>query len=107
MQTTILYTPEKNLSLLPVDEYSKWTMRSTQQCHQATEDKGGLEAQRVRDLGELHGLRSKMKISAEKRQKTHFLRNNDKEGWIEDYVERETAGAIKRVEDAEAAVLQQ
>jgi len=51
-------------------------------------------------------LRSKKKIPAEKRQGTHFLSNEEKEKWIEDYVERETAGARKRVEDAEAAVQQ-
>jgi len=49
-------------------------------------------------------LRSKKKLAAEKRRETHFLNNEEKEKWIEDYVERETAGARKRVEDAEAAV---
>jgi len=33
-----------------------------------------------------------------------LLSNEEKTKWIEDYVESETAGAIKRVEDAEAAV---
>ena len=37
----------------------------------------------------------------------HFLSNEEKEKWIEDFVERETAGARKRVEDAEAAVQQE
>jgi len=44
---------------------------------------------------------------AEKRRETHFLSNEEKEKWIEDYVERETAGARKRVVDAEAAVQQE
>ena len=44
---------------------------------------------------------------AEKQQETHFLSNEEKEKWIEDYVERETTGARKRVEDAEAAVQQE
>jgi hypothetical protein len=35
------------------------------------------------------------------------LSNEEKEKWIEDYVERETAGARKRVEDSEAAVQQE
>jgi hypothetical protein len=30
----------------------------------------------------------------------HFLSNEEKEKWIEDYVDRDTAGARKRVEDA-------
>jgi len=34
----------------------------------------------------------------------HFLSNEEKLKWIEDYVERETTGARKQVEDAEAAV---
>jgi hypothetical protein len=37
----------------------------------------------------------------------HFLRNEDKEKWIVDYIERETTGARKRVDDAEAAVQQE
>jgi hypothetical protein len=49
-------------------------------------------------------LRSKKKLAAEKRLETHFLSNEEKEKCIEDYVERETAGARKQVEDTEAAV---
>ena len=55
----------------------------------------------------LRSLRSKKKLAAEKRPETHFLSNKEKEKWIEDYVERETAGARKRVEDTEAAVQQE
>jgi hypothetical protein len=55
----------------------------------------------------LRSLRSKKKLAAEKRRETYFLSNEEKEKWIEDYVERETAGARKRVEDAEAAVQQE
>jgi hypothetical protein len=55
----------------------------------------------------LHSLRSKKKLAAEQRCETNFLSNEEKEKWIEDYVERETAGARKRVEDAEAAVQQE
>ena len=36
----------------------------------------------------------------------HILSNKQKGKWIKDYVERETAGARKRVEDTEAAVPQ-
>jgi len=52
-------------------------------------------------------LRSKKKLAAEKCRETHFLSNEEKEKCIEDYVERETAGATKRVEDAEAVVQQE
>jgi len=43
----------------------------------------------------------------EKWRETYFLSNEEKEKWIEYVVERETAGARKRVEDAEAAVQQE
>jgi len=55
----------------------------------------------------LRSLRSKKKLAAETWRETHFLSNEEKEKWIEDYVERETAGARRRVEDAEAAVQQE
>ena len=71
------------------------------------EGKSGLAAERVRALGALHSLRSKKKLAAEKRRETHFLSNEEKEQWIENYVERETAVATKRVQDAEAAVQQE
>jgi len=66
-----------------------------------------LEAERVRALGVLRSLTSKKKLAAEKRREIHFLSNEEREKWIEDYVERETAWARKRVEDAEAAVQQE
>jgi len=37
----------------------------------------------------------------------HFLHNEENEKWIEDYDERETAGAKKRVKDADAAFRQE
>jgi len=99
--------PKKNFSPLPADRYGKSTKRSTQRCHKVNEGKSGLEAETIRALGPLSSLRSKKKLAAEKRRETHFLSNEEKEKWIEDYVERETAGARKRVEDAEAAVQQE
>jgi len=61
----------------------------------------------VRARGALRSLRSKKRLVAEKRLETHFLSNEEKEKWIEYFVERETAGARKRVEDIEAAVQQE
>jgi hypothetical protein len=87
--------PKKNFSPLPVGRYGKSTKRSTQRHHQVNEGKSGLEAERIRALGALRSLRSKKKLAAEKRRETHFLSNEEKEKWIEDYVERETAGARK------------
>jgi len=99
--------PKMNFSPLPAGRYGKSKKRSTQRRHQTNEGKSGLVAERIRALWLLRSLRSKKKLAAEKRRETHFLSNEEKEKWIEDYVERETAGARKRVEDAEAAVQQE
>ena len=96
--------PKKNFSPLPAGRNGKSTKRSTQRRHQAKQDKIGFEVERVRAFGALRSLRSKKKLAAEKQRETHFLSNEEKEKWIEDFVERETAGARKRVEDAEGAV---
>jgi hypothetical protein len=48
-----------------------------------------------------------MKLAAEKRLETHFLSNEEKEKWMEDFVERETAVGRKRVQDAETAMMQE
>jgi len=66
-----------------------------------------LEAEKVRGLGALCSLRSKKKLSAETRQETHILSNKEKEKWIEDYVERETAVSRKQVQDTETAIMQE
>jgi len=99
--------PKQNISPLLAGRYSKSTKRSTQRRHRANEGKSGFEAERIRALGALSSLRSKKSLAAEKRRETHFLSHEERENWIEDYVERETAGARKRVEDAEAAVQQE
>jgi len=49
-------------------------------------------------------MQFKKKLAAGKRREIHFLGNEEKQKWIEDYVERETAVARKRVEDAETAI---
>jgi len=66
-----------------------------------------MEAEIVQALGALHSLHSKKKLAAEKRREMHFLSNGEKQKLIEDYVDRETAGARKRDEDAEAVVQQE
>jgi len=99
--------PKTDFSALPAGRYGKSKKRSTQRRHQANEGKSGLVAERIRALGALRSLKSKKKLAAENRQETHFLSNEEKEKWIEDYVERETAGARKRVEEAKAAVQQE
>jgi len=99
--------PKLNCSPLPAGQYGKRRMRSIQRPHQANDGMSGLEAERVQAIGALCSLGSKKKFAAVKWWETHFLSNEEKEKWIEDYVERETAGARKRVEDAEAAVQQE
>jgi len=99
--------PEMTVRPIPAGRYLKSTKRSTQQRHQVNDSKSGLEAETVRALGALRSLRSKKTLAAEKRQETHFSSNEEEEKWIDDYVERETAGARKGVEDAQAAIQQQ
>jgi len=106
MQTTMVNGLKKNFAPLPASRYGKLTEWSTQQHYQVNDGMGRLEAVRVRALGVLGSLGFKKKLTAEKRWETHFLSNEEREKWIEDYVDRETAGARKRVEDAEAAVQQ-
>jgi len=89
--------PKKNLTPLPAGKYGKLTKHSTRRHRQANKGKSGLEAERLRALGALRSLRSKKKLAAEKRRETHFLCNEEREKWIEDYVEQETAVARKRV----------
>jgi hypothetical protein len=50
-------------------------------------------------------LRSKKKLAVETRRKTHFVSNEEKERWIEDFVERETTVARKRVQDTETVIM--
>jgi len=57
--------------------------------------------------GALHSLRPQKKVAAEKWGETHFSSIEEKEKWIEDYVERETASARKRVDNAEEAIQQE
>jgi len=95
-QTTMVNAPKKDISPLPAGRNGKSTKWSTQRRHQANAGKIGFEAERVRALGALRSLRSKKKLAAEKRLETHCLSNEEKEKWIEDYVERETAGISKQ-----------
>jgi len=65
-----------------------------------------LEEERVRALGALRSFQSKEKLAVEKQWETHLLRNNEKQKLIEHDVDRETAVATKRVEDAETSIQQ-
>jgi hypothetical protein len=92
-QDTMVNAPKKNLSPLPAGKYGKSTKHSTLQRHQVNNDKSGMEADRVRVMGALYSLRSKKILAAEKQRIIHFFSKEEREKWIEDYVERETAVA--------------
>lgn len=66
----------------------------------------GLQADRLPALGVLRRLEAKPKLSAVKRQETHLSGNNQKEKCIDDYVDRETALAKKRVQDTEIPIME-
>jgi len=105
-RNTMVNDPKKNLSLLLAGTYGISIKHFTRRYHQAKEGKSRLEAEGVRALGVLRSLRSKKKLPAEKKWETHFLSFKEKEQWTEDYVERMTAVAIKRVQDGERAIKQ-
>jgi len=103
----MVYPPKKNFSPLPAGKCGKSKQRSTWQHRQVNEGKSSLEAETVRVLGALRSWQCKKKLSAEKRQETHYLSNEEKVKWIKDYVERETTWARKGIQDAEAAMRQE
>ena len=85
--------PKENLSPLPAGKYGKYTKHSTRPRHQVDQGKSGFEPEQVRALGVLCSLRSETKLGMGKWRETHFLSNEEKQKWIEDDVERETAVA--------------
>jgi len=99
--------PKKNFSPHPAGPNCESTQQSTQRRLQANEAMSGFVAERVRAPGALRSLRSRKKLAEEQRRETNFLSLEEKEIWIADYVDRETAGATKRVEDAKAEVQQE
>jgi hypothetical protein len=64
-----------------------------------------LEAERVQALGALNSLRSKKTLAAEKSKPMHIFSNEEREKWVVDYVEQETAVDRKQVQDAEEAIM--
>jgi hypothetical protein len=105
-QDTMVNAKKKNLSLLPAGKNAQLMKHSAWWHHQATKGKGGLEAERVRELGALRSLRSKKMLVAEKRWETQVFSNDERENRIEVYLEQETAVATKQVQDAETVMMQ-
>jgi len=106
-QDPMVNAPKKNLWPLPAGKYYESTKKSTQRHHQAIKSKSGLETETVPALGPLRSLRSEKKLSTEKQQDTQCSRSEENEQSIEDYVDRETAVARKRVQDPETAIMQE
>ena len=69
---------KKNLLPLPAVTCGKSTKRSPWWYDQANEDKSRLVAERVRALEVLHSLKLKNKLSAEQKQETYFLSDEEK-----------------------------
>jgi len=107
MQTTKVNAPKKIFLPLPAGKYGKSRKPSPQQRHQANEGKNSLEAERVGALGAWCSLRSNKTLAAGKYGETHIWSNEERRKWIDDHVERLTAGAGTRFEDAEAVVQQE
>jgi len=57
-QNTMVNVPQKNILALLVGDYGKSTKRSTNQPHQANQDKSSLETETVRAVGALRSVRS-------------------------------------------------
>jgi len=106
-QTTMVITLRKNFSPLPVGKSDKSRKCSIERRHHVHEWKSGLDAERVRAFGAWHSLRCKRKLVVQQQRETHFLSYEEKENWIKDCVERETAVARKQVEDAETVIKQE
>jgi len=103
----MVYAPKKNVSSLQAGKYGNLTNHSTQRHHQGNECKRGFDVERVRASWALHSLWSKKKLVPETSHETNLLTNESKEQWIDDYVERETTVARKRVENSETAIKQE
>jgi hypothetical protein len=99
--------PKKNFLPCPAGRYGKSSELSTQQYHQANDGNSGWKEEIFPVLVALHSLGSKKIIVGKRRRETHFFSSEEKEKWIQHYVERETAGARKQFEDAEVEVQQE
>jgi hypothetical protein len=96
---------EENVSPLPAGTYGKATTQSTRRLQQVNEWKRGWEAEIVRALEALSSLQSNRKLEVEKRQETNLLSNEQKQKQMKDNVERETAVARTRIQDAERPIM--
>jgi len=106
-QDTMVNAPKMNSLPLPSGKCGQSTKQSTRRGHQADVAKSCSDAGWVHALGALRSLRSTKKLSWVKRREMLCLSNEEKEKWIHDYVDIETAVAPKWVQSAETAIMQE
>jgi len=67
----------------------------------------GLEEESVRALGALHSLQSKKKCVVGKQGEMHLLIDEEKEEWVQDYVDTQAFVARTWGENSETAIKQE
>jgi hypothetical protein len=109
--TTILSThcamdtaSNENVLLLLAEKGSTSTMHRAGQYPPPNQCKCSLEAHTVWILRALCSLQFSKMIVAKARREMIFLSNQEKEKWIQHYVQRKTAMARKGVKDTETAI---
>lgn len=79
-----------NGSSVLVGKYGKLMKQSTRQHHPVHEEKSGLAADTI---GSTAQLDFQKQLATGKRRETIYLSNQEKEQWIEKYLDRETGVA--------------
>jgi hypothetical protein len=95
---------KKNLKPLPAGKTGKSRNPSTLRRHRYNAERSAHEAERIRALNALRTLKSRKRKAATKMKEIQGMSEDQREKWIENYVERETQVARQRVEAADAAV---
>jgi hypothetical protein len=97
-------TSTKNFSGLPAAKFGKSDKRSTMKHHRANQGKSGDDAKWVRPLGALCSLRFKKRYAADLWPEIQFFDQEEKNKWIEKFVEKKMAVIRQRVAEAEVAI---
>jgi len=97
--------PKKNFSPLPVGKYGNSTSGSPNDIVMWMMAKAAWRQKESKRMGHCAACDPQRSLGP-RNYDTHFFCNEENETWIDDSVERGTAGARMRVEDAEEAVQQ-
>src|SRR6187551_3430319 len=95
--------PKKNYNPLPTGKFGRLDNPATLKRHRTNSGKSGVESERIRAHNSLHSLKYKKRRKAAESNEIRFMTKKEREKWIENYVERETATARKRAEEADSA----